>query len=191
MTLVEEKQLRHLRLVAGKPSQLPIVIDEPDSAVVHAVGLQLAWLVVDKGRHPTRHGNLRCDDVVKTLHLMHAPPTVEQQRSVVEETCTSDREVKTPCADHFFCSHIKQSQAVLADNEQLTTFIHGLQTERSDDIFQIDDTRLAAIGDHQMACMAKGITLPVAGCIDIPEAVVLVVNQRRSLQMPAMHFMFL
>ena len=152
---------------------LTMAIDEPDGAVGHAVGIQVA--ITGKGRHLTRYGHLFSFYDALFTDYVHPSAVVEQQWLVVAGTSTADAEVERACADDFIRRDVVDGNAVLANDEQLTFVVHALQTEGLVDMLYEHHPRVVAFDDHQMPRMTDGIVSAVFRCVAIAETVGLVV----------------
>jgi hypothetical protein len=129
-----------------------------------------------KGCHLSFYIHSFIRHIIKTVNQVHAATIVEEQGLVVTSTTIDNAVWQGACAQNPVGSHVEKRHVVLADDEQLASIIHALQSEWFVNILNTNDSRPASIDDCQVVVAADGIALAIWGSKDIAETVLLVVE---------------
>ena len=123
-------------------------IDQPDRPVGHAISCKIFFPATGIGCNLAARRNLLGGHIIQTVHEVHISTIVKEQWFVVTSANTCGTKVETARCYHLISSDIKESNALLAYDQQPFAIVQGLKAKGLADCFQIDDTRLSTVGNH-------------------------------------------
>ena len=146
----------------------------------------MLFLATGIGCDLTARRNLLGGHVIQTVHEVHISTIVKEQWLVVTSANTCGTKVETARCYHLISSDIKESNALLANDQQPFAIVQGLKAKGLADCFQIDDTRLSTVGNHQVTSTTESINFPHRGSEYIAEPISFIVQERCCLKLSSL-----